>query len=139
MDQATVKQVGEYLAELRAQAPQIETINHAHGSPCRICDDRREIIERAMLGTDPECHKCGVLHPHAPSCPVCGANHYATREDDYWLCCYCNTVFRGSADEWSNETNTERRRDFTERRRLFLALYDERYNAAAVEREGVPW
>lgn len=123
------KAVGDYLVELRDA---LRVSGHEHGTPCRVCDDLRAEKELAFVTTSPVCHRCEVEHPRAPTCPCCGASHYATREGDHWHCCYCNTVFHGSTDEWANEGNQARREAFAESRARFLRLYDERYNTTAV-------
>lgn len=125
-----MKPVGEYLEELRAT---VATATHSHQDPCPVCEGQRYEVEFALLSTDPTCHRCNVPHPRAPSCPVCGANHYATREGDHWLCCYCWSIFHGSTKEWSDPVNSEHRAQFAAQRNRFLSLYRERYNVSMVQ------
>ena len=125
-------EVKDMIAQMREtlsrSAPRV---THSHGdpeNPCPTCEHAKYLREIPLLSTTPVCQRCGVEHPRAPSCPYCGAAHYALRRDGMWLCCYCSTVFEGTREEWDNEAARGYRAAIKAQREKFLRLYHERYN-----------
>ncbi len=126
-----------HLTGLRDMVRQMGKTKHTHkpDQACSTCDMMTYDREILLTEAEPVCLRCGIKHTTAPSCPACGAHHYATRQGSSWLCCYCNTLFVGTTGEWEHPDNAARRAMVSNQREAFLTVYGERYNLGALVEE----